>query len=78
VDAAKPAPSASLSPTNSASGANSIDPAQTTGGINGAFIWIAIFVLLLALAGLTIRLVNTQRRNRKYSYRQSSGTRMRR
>lgn len=82
VELATPAPSASLSPTKNASGASATSSPeqteQTTGGLGSTVIWIAIVVLLLALVALLIRFFNMQRRNRKYSYRQGSGTRMRR
>lgn len=72
---------------NTSSGGSAVPGTSTPtggkpGGIGSIFLWLGVIVLVLLAAGITIRLVNMQRRNRKYSqynYRQGgNGTKMRR
>lgn len=82
VEASTPAPAATLSPTKNAvethTPGSTANHTQTAGSTGNILVWAAIVLLLLLLLGLTIRFINMQRRNRRYSYRQGSGTRMRR
>jgi D-alanyl-D-alanine carboxypeptidase (penicillin-binding protein 5/6) len=79
-----PAPTASVAPTGGgASGKPAESDTAETGGFVTALIWVAVAVLVLALAALLIRFVNLRRRGgryrRGYDYRQGGGTpRMRR
>lgn len=89
---ATPAPSVSAAATgNSADGTHTagdpsapggtVSPQPAEGGIGSAVIWLMVAALLIALAIVTIRFVNIQRRGRRYSqynYRQGNNTRMRR
>jgi serine-type D-Ala-D-Ala carboxypeptidase (penicillin-binding protein 5/6) len=86
---ATPKPSVEATATAGASGVSPANPSanstastnSTSGSMGTLVVWLAVAALLLALTTLTIRLIITQRRSkryRQYNLRQKSSTHMRR